>query len=103
MAFVPSYTIEQLQLTPNILRVTDTSTGSDSDIKSRRVYLRKSNGEYLVPEGTTTNYIEWGLSSSTIDVNVLDKDYALYIEVKWVSDPNIYPYIFDNTFSNIFN
>jgi len=103
MAFVPLYTVEQLQLTPNILRVTDTSTGSDKDIKSRRVYLKKSNGEYLVPQGTTTNYIVWGLSSSTIDVNVLDKDYALYIEVKWVSDPNIYPYIFDNTFSNIFN
>jgi len=103
MAFVPLYTVEQLQTTPNVLRFVDTSTGSDNFIKSRRIYLKKSNGEYLVPQGTTTNYIVWGLSSSTIDVNVLDKDYALYIEVKWVSDPNIYPYIFDNTFSNIFN
>jgi hypothetical protein len=103
MAFVPSYTVSQRQLTPNVLRFVDTSTGSDDFVNVRHIYLRKSNGEYLVPEGATTNYIEWMLGSNTIDIDVLDKDYALHIEVKWVSDPNIYPYIFDNTFSNIFN
>ena len=84
MPFIPSYTVEQLQLNPNILRFTDTSTGSDLDIAGRRIYLQQSNGEYLVNEGTTTDYIEWALGSSTIDINVLDKDYALKIVVQWL-------------------
>jgi hypothetical protein len=83
MAFINSFTAEQLYATPTILRVTDTSTGSDTDINARRVYLRQANGQYLVPQGTTTDYIEWAIGTNYIDIDVLNVDYALEIKVQW--------------------
>lgn len=80
MPFVPSYTVEQLQLTPNILRFTDTS----SDFTAKRIYLRKSDGTYLVPNVVTTNYINWGEFETQIDIDVLDKDYSFVVIVEWV-------------------
>ena len=91
MPFNPSFTAEQLYETPSILRVTDTSTGGDANIAGRRVYLRKDDGDYLVPNGTTTDYIEWDITESYIDIDVLDKDYALETKVEWIeNDPTPY-------------
>jgi hypothetical protein len=92
MAFNPSFTVKQLYATPNILRVTDTSTGSDANITGRRVFLRKDDGTYLVPSGTTTDYIDFPLSlGSYIDIDVLDKDYAFEYKVQWLgNDPTPY-------------
>lgn len=89
MAFVPLYTVEQLQSTPNILRFIDDSTGSDPNIASVRIYLEKSDGTYLVPEGTTTDYIIWEFVERSKNVNVLDKDYALNVTVKWLNLANV--------------
>ena len=84
MPFVNSFTAEQLYSSPTTLRITDTSTGSDSNINARRVYLRQANGEYLVPTGTTTNYIEWAIGTNYIDIDVLNVDYSLEIKVEWI-------------------
>ena len=84
MPFIPSYTVEQLQLNPNILRFTDTSTGSDASITDLRIYLQQSNGKYLVTEGTTTDYIVSTYIENPHYINVLDKDYALKIVVQWL-------------------
>jgi hypothetical protein len=62
---------------------TDTSTGL-SGVTGRFVYLRKYDGTYLVPDGTTTDYVVWPVVSGTgdiININVLDKDYCLYVTV----------------------
>lgn len=67
---------------------TDTSTGLIG-VTGRLLYLRKYNGTYLVPEGTTTDYIFWGIGSNTIDVDVLDKDYSLEITVLWYSGSTV--------------
>lgn len=83
MPFIPSFTATQLYATPTILRIVDTSTGSDSNITGRKVYLRQANGSYLVPSGITTDYIDFPLGSDYIDIDVLDVDYALEIKVEW--------------------
>ena len=107
MEFEPSFIAEQLYDTPTILRVTDTSNNientletedgyftiitengdtiiTESDdvvINDRKVYLRKDDGEYLVPSGTNTDYVEIPITQDYVDIDVLDKDYALEVEV----------------------
>ena len=85
-----------------IINFIDTSEGVT--ITGRKIYLLLDNGEYLVPEGTTTSYIDWPLDSpSPFQVNVLDKDYSIDISVDVTVTEPVYPYIFDDTFSNVFN
>lgn len=106
MSFSPSFTAEQLYATPTILRVTDTGNNiedtiiSEGDntiisesgntliteidptiINDRKVYLRKDDGNYLVPSGVETDYIDFPLNSDYVDIDVLDKDYALEVAV----------------------
>lgn len=63
---------------------TDTSTGLVS-VTGRLIYLRKYDGTYLVPDGTTTDYIFWPAADTSIDIDVLDKDYCLDVTVYWYS------------------
>jgi hypothetical protein len=84
MALTPNFTVLQNSGTPSYLNFTDTSTGSDGSIVSRRIYMLQSDGTYLVPDGTTTDYVVWSLASATISLDVLSQDAALTITVNWV-------------------
>jgi hypothetical protein len=89
MPLTPSFTASQNSGLPSTIVLTDTSTGSDVTITKRRVFLLQSNGEYLVPTGTTTNYIDWSLADISISLNVLSQDTALSITVQWLSVSNV--------------
>jgi len=84
MSFSPAFTVAQNFSQPSILVVNDTSTGSDVAITGRRVYIQQADGTYLVPTGTNTNYVNWPLGPSFININVLNQDYALSITVEWM-------------------
>jgi hypothetical protein len=88
MPLVPNFTASQYSGTPSVITLTDTSTGSDVTIASRRIYLLQANGTFLVPAGTTTDYIEWDLVDTSIDLDVLSQDSALSITVQWMSGIN---------------
>ena len=89
MPLSPNFTASQNSGTPNLIFLTDTSTGSDVTITKRRIYLLQSDGTYLVPAGTVTNYIEWALVDVTTSLNVLIQDTALSITVQWLSAANV--------------
>ena len=84
MAFLQDFTAAQVYGFPNIIRLEDTSTGSDVAIVGRRVYLQKLDGSYLVPEGTSTDFIEWDILDATLLVDILTKDMVLTITVEWI-------------------
>jgi hypothetical protein len=88
MPISPNFTASQNSGTPNIITLTDTSTGSDGTITKRRVYLLQSDGTYLVPAGTSTSFIEWSLADVSISLNVLTQDSALSITVQWLTSAN---------------
>lgn len=88
MALVPAFTIAQTFGLPSKVLLTDTSTGSDGAITQRRVYLKKDDGTFLVPSGTSTQYIQWAYSNASITIDALDKDYALAITVQWLDVSN---------------
>lgn len=97
MALNPNFSASQNSGTPNIITLTDTSSGSDVDITQRRVYLLQSNGEYLVPAGVTTDYVEWDISDSSISLDVLTQDTALTVTVEWLDVSNVV--LYDKTLS----
>ena len=84
MPLIPNFSAAQSSGLPSTIVLTDISTGSDSDITARRVYLLQADGTYLVPAGTTTDYILWALIDSNISIDVLTQDTALSITVDWV-------------------
>lgn len=89
MPFVENFTATQYISTPNLIVFDDTSTGTDAAIAVRRVYMQKSDGTYLVEDGTATDYEVWTIATgNTVSYNVLDKDYALNITVEWLDSGN---------------
>lgn len=88
MPLTPNFTVSSNITTPSILTLVDTSTGSDVAITQRRVYLQQFDGTYVVPTGTTTDYIEWLFASSTTSINAMDKDYSFNIIVQWLNVSN---------------
>lgn len=95
MPISPNFTATQSGGTPSIFTLTDTSTGTDITITQRRVFLLKADGTYLVPSGTTTNYILWSITNVntreplSVDLNVLSEDTALSITVQWLNASNV--------------
>ena len=83
MALNPDFTTSQSIGSPAVILFTDTSTGDDSNVVSRKIYLTKADGTTLVPEGTTTSYIVWSIDDDTLALDVLPQDYCLSIRVEW--------------------
>jgi hypothetical protein len=98
MALTPSFTATQQFGTPSNITLTDTSTGSDVSVYSRRVYIQLPNGKYLVQQGTTTDYEPWNYSASTITLDVLTGDAAVTITVEWLNVSNVVLYTVSNNF-----
>lgn len=94
----PAFTAAQNPLYPNEVIVTDTSSGSDSDITQRRVYVQDYAGNYLVPSGTTTDYVEWPLADSSITLDILTEDTAVSILVEWLDVSDVVVEELEETF-----
>ncbi len=86
MAHTADFTITQ-GTDPNSFVITDTSTDPDPNLTGRRIYLNKADGTTLVPEGTSTEYIDWPLSDGATKTltDILDRDYSLNVVVEWDS------------------
>lgn len=98
MSFTPAIVVSQSAGTPENITVQDTSTGSDVAIVKRRLFLLQADGTYLVPNGTTTDYIEWALATNPITENLLTQDIALEITVQWLDVSNTVLYTYTNTY-----
>ncbi len=83
MAAVANFSVVQNSGTPSYLNYTDLSTDLVG-VASRRIYMLQSDGTYLVPSGTITDYVVWSIASTTISLDVLSQDAALSIKVDWV-------------------
>lgn len=90
MPLVPNFSISQNYGSIDSFTITDTSTGSDAGLTLRLIYLQKYDGDYLVPDGTTTDYIVWPIGDSSLLIeDVLDKDYCLDITVQYFTGSSV--------------
>jgi len=92
MAFNGAFTIG-LGTDPTSFTLNDTSTGSDTNLTDRRIFLYKADGTTLVPVGSPTTYIDWPLSAgaSITITGLIAQDYCLNIEVDWISSSPLAP------------
>jgi len=98
MAFVPSIAVSQLAATPQNITVVDDSTGADVAIVGRRLYIQTAQSTYLVPSGTTTDYITWLLANTSITVDVLTEDQCVNIICQWLDVSNNVLYSYENQY-----
>jgi hypothetical protein len=98
MPLTPSFSVSQSSATPNVIAITDTSSGNDSSVAKRRIYLLQADGTYLVPSGVSTQYIDWALADTTKSVDVLSADTALQITVQWLDSSNVVLYTVTTAF-----
>jgi hypothetical protein len=73
---------------PSVLVLEDTSTGIGA-FTDRIAYLELHDGDYLVPSGTATDFVDWDAAASTVDIDCCDKDYSLNIKVDWLNGSTI--------------
>ena len=98
MPFVQNFSAGQSPTSPNIIVLVNSSTGVDAAIVSQRIYITDSEGNPVVPTGTSTTYILWSVSDLTISVNVLTTDQALSIRVDLLNVSNTVLYTLTQQF-----
>lgn len=87
MALIPDFSITQTPGSPGSILIVDSSTGVDALVTSRRVYIQKSNGDYLVESGSTNEYITFSnfpSETSLLVENLLDYDLAVRCVIQWL-------------------
>lgn len=89
MSFTASLTVSQTSDISSLI-ITDTSSYSSESqgtFSGRRVYIIKVDGTTLVPDGTTTTYVDFPFTdgASITITGVLNTDYALLIELQLIS------------------
>lgn len=94
MAFTGTFSVSQSSDGLS-LSITDTSSYSGEPqvtFSSRRVFLYRIDGTTVVPDGTSTAYIDWpfGVGSILTISDILARSISLTIEVDWISnDPQL--------------
>lgn len=100
MAFNPLISVTQSSETPSNITVIDVSTGTaDPAVTQRRLFIQTAQGTYLVPTGTSTDYISWALVNEFITVNVLTEDTCVNIIVQWLNVSNVVLYEYENQYA----
>lgn len=84
MPLIPNFTVSQIPATPSNITLTDTSTGSDPAISSRRVFVETSQGSFLVLPNASTDYSVWAYPDPSITLDLLTEDQAVNVNVQWV-------------------
>jgi len=97
MAFAESFSVSQSALTPSVVTVTDTSTGTDGAITQRRVYVSTEDGTYLTGDGTV-DYDVWAFADASTNLDILDENTAASIRVDWLSSANVILYTLTNQY-----
>lgn len=88
MAFTGSFTIAQNADVQSFILTDTSSYGSEGTgtFASRHIFVIKYDGTYAVPEGTTTDYIDFPFGEGSIKtLNLLQEDESYLIRVVWDS------------------
>jgi len=97
MPLTPSFTVQQSSADWTNLVFTDSSTGSDILVTSRRIYIQKANSTYLSTEDT--DYMDWDIGDLTKDVNgLITADFSLLMTVQWLDVTNVVLYTVTNLY-----
>ena len=91
MALTVGFSTSQTPGVPEDITFTDSTTGVDAAVVSRRIYIQDSSGNFYVEDGTTTDYEVWGSfpATTTIDLtDILPEDIGARVTVQWLNVSN---------------
>lgn len=91
MALTPNFSTLQTPGVPGNIIFTDTSTGSDGAVTQRRIYIKQSNGTFVVVSGNSNQYSSWPNfpSATSIELaDILSKDIGATVVVQWLNVSN---------------
>lgn len=97
MPLSTSFTISQSGLSPNTITCNDTSSGSDSSVSQRRIFVQTAYGTYLTGDGTV-NYDSWDYADVSIALAILSEDSAISVTVQWLSGADAVLYTLTQVF-----
>lgn len=87
----PLFSISITPGTPEDLLFTDLSTSLSGSVTKRRIYIQKSDGNFLVTSGNSNDYESWNdyptTTTKTLS-DILDKDYGCRVTVEWLDVSN---------------
>jgi len=100
MAIVAAVAVSQSSLTPNLVTLTDESTGVDASIVKRRVFITDSQDQPLVESGNSLTYTEWNdfPSDTTITLDILTQDTAIHLLVQYLTVLNVVVTTFEDDY-----
>lgn len=85
MALTPNFSTSESLSDNNLVTFTDTSTGTDLTLTTRRIYVRLANGNYLTTSGesTASAYESWSYADSSIQLDLLTNSTTANVTVDW--------------------
>jgi len=85
MAITPNFSSSESLSTLANVTFTDTSTGADLTLTTRRIYVRLANGNYLTTDGesTTAAYESWDYADAAITLALLTESTTANVTVDW--------------------
>jgi len=85
MAITPNFSSSESLSTLANVTFTDTSTGADLTLTTRRIYVRLANGNYLTTDGesTTAAYESWSYADASITLALLTESTTANVTVDW--------------------
>jgi len=91
MSFTPNFSSAESLATPANVTFTDTSTGTDGGLTSRRLYIVLSTGKYLTTSGESTAaaYETWAIGDATITLALLNRSTAASVTVQWLTGTSV--------------
>lgn len=86
MALTVAFSASQVVSTPGSITFTDASTGVDAAVTQRRIYVRDSLGNYIVPTGILTAYSAWAdyPATTTKTLALFTSDIAISVTIQWL-------------------
>lgn len=85
----PNFSSDQSSSDPSVITFLDISLGTDSTITDRQIQVVLADGTYLVPDGTSTNYIDWPYGQTSIVVDLLKRSTAAFVTVSWLAGSTV--------------
>jgi hypothetical protein len=99
--FSQNFSVSQTPANPAYVIITDTSIPQNYagyGIDKRIITIKDIYGNYIVPAGTTTNYIDWALLDNPKSLMILTQDTAVNIQVDWLDSANTVLYTLNNNY-----
>lgn len=86
MALTPNFSTSESLSSNSLVTFTDTSTGVDLTITTRRIYVRLANGNWLTTGGvqsTTSAYMTWSYADASTTIDLLTSSTTANVTVEW--------------------